>query len=129
MANSKEEDAIKVPSGITNRFTISDTIMQGTVWGSLMCTSSMDGMAKESYDQPQHMYIYKGVLIPPLEMVDVVLTVTKTRNTEVVNNGVNNFIKHKRLRLSKTKCHRIHIGKGHNNCPPLKVHGEDMLES
>ena len=101
--------------------------MQGTVWVSLMCTSNMDGMAKESYDQPQHMY--KGVLIPPLDMVDGVLTVTKTENAEVVNDVVNNFIEHTRLKLSKTKCHRIHIGQGHNNCPPLKVHGEDIFES
>ena len=38
----------------------------------------MDGLAKKSYDQPQQMYNYKGILIPPLEMVDDVLTVTKT---------------------------------------------------
>ena len=54
--NLNTEVAIKVSSGITKRFTISDAIMQGTVWGSLMCTSNMDGLAKDSYDQPQYMY-------------------------------------------------------------------------
>ena len=97
--------------------------MQGTVWGSPMSTSSIDGLAKESYDQPQHMYIYKGVLFQRLELVDEGLTVTKKENTEVVNNVVDNFVEHKRL--SKKKCHRIHIGKGHNNGPHIKVHGED----
>ena len=31
--------------------------------------------------------------------------------------------------MSKTKCHRIHIGKGHSKCPTLKVHQDDTKES
>mgnify|MGYP006908660496 CR=1 FL=1 len=62
-------------------------------------------------------------------MVDDILTVTNVEKTMQMNTLVNSFIEHKRLRLSKTKCHRIHIGMGHKNCPRLEVHGDEMLDS
>ena len=109
--------------------TIEENIMQGNVWGSLMCTYTMDNLSKEAYKTPEELYIYKGVPIPPLEMVDDILTVTNVKNTLNMNKRVNTFIEHKNLRLSKTKCHRIHIGKGHKECPPLKVHKNQMNNS
>ena len=50
--------------------TIEENIMQGTVWGSLMCTCTMDKLSKEAYKEPEDLYNYKDVAIPPLEMVD-----------------------------------------------------------
>ena len=41
---------------------------------------------------------------------------------------INTFIEHKILKLAKKKCVRIHIGKGHSQCPELKVHEENMKE-
>ena len=54
-----------------------------------MCPSSMDGLFKESYGEPQHLYNYKGVQIPPLEIMDDVLTVTNSENTKFVREGYN----------------------------------------
>ena len=108
---------------------IKENIMQGTVWGSLMCTCTMDNLSKEAYRNPDELYKYKGVSIPPLEMVDDILTVTNVENTLNMNERVNTFIEHKNLRLSKTKCHRIHVGKGHKECPQLKVHEDPMKDS
>ena len=127
--NINAKVAIKTASGITKRMTIEENIMQGTVWGSLMCTCTMDNLSKEAYKTPEGLYMYKGVPIPPLEMVDDILTVTNVENTLNMNKRVNTFIEHKNLRLSKTKCHRIHIGKGHKECPPLKVHENNMNNS
>ena len=62
-------------------------------------------------------------------MVDDILTVTNVKDTATVNELVNTFIDQKKLRLSHAKCVRIHLGKGHLNCPQLKVHEKDMREA
>ena len=71
--------------------------------------------------------------IPSLGMVDDVLVVQKCSNDSVrMNAVVNAFIESKKLRLSKTKCHEIHIQKKSNKsteCLKLKVHDDDMTES
>ena len=53
---------------------------------------------------------------------------TNVENTQCMNQIVNTFIETKKLRLSKQKCFRIHIGKGHSNCPQMKVHEDIMKE-
>ena len=78
---------------------------------------------------PELLYNYKGVQVPPLGMVDDIITVTNVENTQTMNKLVNSFIEHKNLKLSKEKCYRINIGKGHNNCPKLKVHEHYMKET
>ena len=103
--------------------------MQGTVWGSLFCTNTMDKLGKIAYAKPNILYKYHGVPIPPLGMVDDVLIVTNVENTEEMNKIVNTFVESKKLRLSQQKCTRIHIGKEHKNCPELKVHEHIMKET
>ena len=93
--------------------------MQGTVWGSLMCTSTMDNLGKLAYSRPDILYKYKGIDIPPLGMVDDIITVSSVENTAKVNELVNTFVESKKLRLAKDKCHRIHIGKGHQKMPAI----------
>ena len=62
-------------------------------------------------------------------MVDDIITVTNVEQTQTMNRLVNSFIEHKNLKLSKDKCYRIHIGKGHQTCPKLKVHESEMKEA
>jgi hypothetical protein len=129
LGNINAKVAVKVAGGLSERFTIGENIMQGTVWGSLTCTCTMDSLAKQMSKAPDKLFHYKGVPIPPLEMVDDIITVTNVENTQRINEEVNTFMEHKRLKLSHKKCHRIHIGKGHNECPQLRVHGEVMQDS
>ena len=103
--------------------------MQGSVWGSLLCTSSMDMLGKSLYSKPETLYQYKGVPIPPLGMVDDIICVTNADKSEHMNNHINTFIEHKNLTLSSTKCYQIHIGKGHQGCPKLRVHEKQMKET
>ena len=49
---------------------MSEIIMQGTVWGSLFCTVSIDQLEKKTYEMPDILYKYNGVDIPTLGMVD-----------------------------------------------------------
>ena len=82
LSNIDAKVAVKIPEGMTEKFTVKENIMQGTVWGSLKCTCTMDSLPKEQYTNPESLYNYKGVSIPPLEMIDDILTVTSVENTQ-----------------------------------------------
>ena len=63
---------------MTKRISIPNIIMQGTVWGSLFCTATIDKLSQQAYTDKTLVYNYKGkVGVPPLGMVDDVLTIKK----------------------------------------------------
>ena len=65
---------IKTSSGLTVREAIENMIMQGKVFGSLICTTVMDKLTKILYNNENLLYKYKGeVEHPVLGMVDDVL--------------------------------------------------------
>ena len=69
--NQHAEVAIKTTSGITERTSMSNLIMQGTVWGSLFCTATMDKLPRLQYDNTDMLYMYKGLIgVLSLETVD-----------------------------------------------------------
>jgi hypothetical protein len=64
--------AIKKPGVKSKRRSIKNIIMQGTVWGSFLCTATMDKLGQLVYKNPELTYKYKGVVeTPSLGMVDV----------------------------------------------------------
>ena len=129
--NQSAQVAIKTPHGITERVSILNIIMQGTTWGSLFCTTTMDKLPQKIYKDTSLLYMYKGLVsVPPLEMVDDILTVEKCGLTALAMNAeVNSFIEQKKLKLSKEKCVQIHVGKKCETCEKLYVHGEYMKEA
>ena len=72
--------------------------MQGTVWASLQCTTTMDKLVQKAYEEDTLIYKYKGeVSVPPLEMIDNILTVQKCGATSLaMNSAVNAFIEQKK---------------------------------
>ena len=63
-------------------------------------------------------------------MVDDILAVTNcSPQSTQVNNVVNTFMELEKLKLSETKCHKLHIGGERRTCPDLKVHGRTLGES
>ena len=133
LENQNAEIAVKTPNGITERRTINNVVMQGTVWGSLFCTATMDKLGKLIYENDDLLYKYKNeVSIPSLGMVDDILSIQKCSIDAVkINAVINAFIESKKLTLSKKKCNRIHISKrtNHNVCPEVKVHDATMPNS
>ena len=131
LENSSAQIAIKTSSGISRRITIRNLIMQGTVWANLCCTVLMDKLGKMMYENPDLLYKYKGsVPVPCLQMVDDVMVLSKCSSSQSVqcNSVVNSFMDTKKLSLSKTKCHNVHIGNVKaNGCSRLKVHNSPML--
>ena len=87
-------------------------------------------LGKQVYNIPELLFDYKGVKVPPLGMVDEIITVTNVEQTKTtMNKLINTFIEHKNLNLSQEKSYRINIGKGHLNCPKLQVHENEMNEA
>ena len=95
-----------------------------------MCTTTMDQLGKEVYADPALVYKYRGkVDVPPLQMVDDIISASKCGPTTVaINASINSFIERKKLTLGADKCSRIHISKkaGKSECVPVKAHTEDM---
>ena len=130
--NKTARIAINTPSGKTERVAIHNTVMQGTVWAGLMCTSTMDKLGRQAYSDPNLLYKYRGdVDVPPLQMVDDVIMASKCGNQVVTSNSaVSTFIKLKKLKLSETKCARIHVSKSKcEECPKILVNEKDIKES
>ena len=105
--------------------------MEGSVWGSLMCTTTMDKLGQEVYENENLIYWYKGIVaVPPLCMVDDILAVQSCSQKSVeLNAKINAFIELKKLSFSQSKCSKIHIGKENAVCPQLKVHEQTMKDS
>ena len=125
--------AIKTSSGNTDRFTILKTAMQGTVWAGLMCTVTMDKLCKLILADENMLYKYRGkVLVPPLQMVDDIISAVKCGSTATaLNSIVNRFIELKKLKLGLKKCAKIHIGNKLSGemCPQQLIHGQVMKSS
>ena len=134
LENQNANIAVKTSSGKSTRVNIRNIIMQGTVWGSLLCTATMDKLGQLAYTNDNFAYKYKGVVkTPSLGMVDDVLSVQKCSVDAMKANAViNAFVEGKKLTLSSKKCHRIHVSKKKGNVcdgPELKIHDEKMKES
>ena len=50
LENQNASIAVKTQEGQSDRISISNIIMQGTVWGSLLCTTTMDKLGKLVYN-------------------------------------------------------------------------------
>ena len=130
LENQNAQVAVKTPNGLSPRVNIQNIVMQGSVWGSLFCTTTMDKLGQLAYENSELLYMYKGLVsVPPICMVDDILSVQKCSETGGINATINAFIESKKLTLSNRKCNRIHIGKHVNACQELKVHSEKMNES
>ena len=103
LANQTANIAIKSSSGISERRTIENVIMQGTVWAGMLCTGTMNKLGKIVYENPEAAYKYRSkVVVPPLQMVDDVLTISKCGTTSLaMNHLVNVFMNSKKLKLNK----------------------------
>jgi hypothetical protein len=128
--NKNAQVAIKTPHGMTKRINIPNIIMQGTVWGSLFCTATIDKLSQSAYAEKALLYKFKGeVSVPPLGMVDDVLTIQKCGATSrAINAEVNAFFEQKKLKLADKKCVQIHVGRKCGECEKLFVHGELMKQ-
>ena len=123
--------AIKTTVGMTERISLTNIIMQGTVFGSLICTSVIDKLAKIFFSDSKLLYKNMGELdVPLLGMVDDVLNVATCSEQAVLSNAtINSFIEHNKLKLNASKCSRVQVGKKKYKCYDQHVHEDGMKES
>ena len=137
VANSNEvcEVAVRTPWGsLTERKKLSKIEMQGGVLTPLKCSVQIDTMGKEileSSECSKSLYMYKDcVKIPPLSFVDDCLTISNCGpDTVKLNAYMQSKADTKKLRLSKIKCYKMHIGPKEELCPKLKIHDQEMLKT
>ena len=118
--------SVKTPNGQTERVRINEIIMQGSVWGPLCCTSTMDKIGKKAYKTGSPLYTYKGmVTIPPLGMVDDEITMAKCSvESTRTNSFMNTFAEMKKLEFGVKKCNKMHVGPKTTLCTDIKVHND-----
>ena len=134
--NKNAQIAVKVNNKLSMRINVKDVIMQGSVWSSLQCTTSMDTLNKTALSDPSLQYKYMGdenIPIGVLGMIDDSLGVSECGNAAIRKNAViNSFMETQRLTLSKEKSVVVHIGKPSKcvlPCPKLNVHSDPMDNS
>ena len=77
-ANNLVKVVIRTPVGKTTSADIHDVIIQGDVFGGMLCSKQVDTFANECVKENKYLYNYKNeVPIPPLTMVDDVLCISE----------------------------------------------------
>ena len=132
-ANRNCQVAVKTPWGSTSKRTLLQEIeMQGTVLTSLKCSVQIDSLGKDclkNKKKKDNLYKYLGVVsIPPLSMVDDILTVSEAGSKSIkMNATVQSKIDVKKLELGQSKCFKMNIGdKDELVNTKLMIHGEEM---
>ena len=122
---------VKTPVGVTEKFGMKKKVMQGTVFGPIKCSVQIDTLGRDCLTNGDGLYTYKDLVeIPALSMVDDIVGVTKCSDESVeLNSIINSKIEAKKLRLSNTKCFKIHISKKPQECIiNLKAHEDNIKE-
>ena len=124
-ANARSYVAVQSPHGLSERQVFEDLVMQGDVLSPLISSLQVDTMGKECFEKKKHLYYFKNVVpIPPLGMVDDLLTISECGyQTKLMNEYINFKTATKRLQFGPSKCIKMHIGKKHSEtlCQDLHV--------
>ena len=123
---------VKSPCGITDEFTLNKLIMQGSVFGPIKSTITIDTLGQDCQNFNKGLFRYKNVLfLPPLALIDDCLGFSKCGASSVELNAIiNTKITAKKLRLGADKCNHLHISKRKTNCyNNLKVGTSIMKKS
>ena len=105
--------AVKTPVGKTQRGVITNAIIQGDVFGPMLCGKQVDEIGKECLEDSKYTYKYKGeVDIPPLSMLDDLLCISECgHETAMVHSYIKCKTSSKKLQFGSSECKKLHRGK------------------
>jgi hypothetical protein len=67
---------VKTPCGETEEFTLSQLVLQGSVFGPIKCCVQIDTLGRDCLAQDKCLYKYKNIIsIPPLALIDDIVCV------------------------------------------------------
>ena len=115
-ANKEIHMAIKTPSGLTERQTVTNSVLQGDTWGSILASVQVDSIAKECVAEG-HTYKYKNKLdVGFLGLVDDIVGVTEAGyKAQKLNAFINLKTAEKGLQFGPKKCKSMLVGKNVKN--------------
>ena len=111
-ANHEIHMSVKTPSGLTERQTVKDIVLQGDTFGSIMASVQVDSIGKEVMDSNLG-YLYKNQLpVGLLGLVDDLIGVTEAGFKAVqMNEVINVKSAEKSLQFGVSKCKSMFVGK------------------
>ena len=111
-ANKEIFMAVNTAGGLTERQTITDCILQGDTWGSLLASVQVDSIGQECA-QAGYGYLYKDNLqVSLLGLVDDTIGVTEAGyQAQMMNAFLNIKTAEKRLKFGEKKCKSMLVGK------------------
>ena len=114
--NRKTRMCIETTFGISERVELNNVVMQGSVPGGLFCSNQLSKLCNKLYSEGK-VYMYKGqVPIPPLAMVDDVVSANLCNSTDALtcNIKTDTFIQRKKMesQVGEGKCQWVHRGEG-----------------
>ena len=126
--------AVNTPVGLTERLDMPEIVQQGSGWGPIQCSVSIDKLGRQCTQGRKYQYKYKDkVDTVLLAMIDDLLGIAPCGLESIaLNTFINVQIEMKKLRFhttgpeGKSKCHKIHVGRQNEFCPKLYVHGSLM---
>ena len=115
-ANKEVKMAVNTTNGLTDRQNITNVILQGDTFGSILASIQVDKICKE-VESLGHGYMYKDTLpITMLAMVDDMIGVTKVGyKAQMLNSAINITSAEKRLQFGETKCKSMLVGTNTKN--------------
>ena len=111
-ANKDVHMAVKTPSGLTERQTIKNCVLQGDTFGSILASVQVDSIGKECITEG-YSYLYKEILpIGFLGLVDDIIGVTEAGiKAQKMNAFINMKTAEKSLQFGPSKCKSMLVGK------------------
>ena len=111
-ANKNIEMAIKTNNGLTDRQTLTDIVLQGDTWGSMLASVQVETIGKECQERG-YGYKYKDSLkISMLGMVDDLIGITEAGyQAKQMNMFINTKTAEKTLQFGPSKCKTMFVGK------------------
>ena len=106
--------AVNTPSGLTERQTLKNVVLQGDTWSSLLASIQVDNICKDIVSSG-YGYRYKDVLpVSLLALVDDMIGVTYAgHRAQQMNVALNVKTAEKRLQFGVNKCKAMIVGKNH----------------
>ena len=122
---------------MTERLNKPEIVQQGSGWGPMQCSVSIDKLGRQCTQGRKYQYRYKDkVDTVLLAMIDDLLGIAPCGLESIaLNTFINVQIEMKKLRFhtpgpeGKSKCHKIHVGRPNKFCPTLLVHGTIMKQA
>ena len=116
--NKATQMCVETSFGKSERVHLTNVVMQGSVSGGTICSNQISKLCNKSHNGG-NVYLYHGVAIPSLAMVDDIVNIAHCNTIQSMKNNIetDECIKIKKLegQVGDGKCQWLHVGKDECN--------------